>query len=44
MGKNRVNLGQSRTIPIQGSTPLCPEFGNLERKKAKMYKCWNEND
>ena len=32
MGKDRVDLGQSRTIPIQGCTPLCPKFGDLERK------------
>ena len=32
MGKYRAKLGQSRTIPIQGSTPLCTNFGDLERK------------
>ena len=30
-----MNRGQSRTISIQGSTPLCPKFGDLEWKEAK---------
>ena len=34
MGKDRVNLGQSRTIPIQGSTPLYLKCGDLERNEC----------